>query len=132
MDDVVTAQEILAMIASQYPVRAIESNYRGEVAKRWSYADGGGEIGVIASVSQAFCHDCSRARLSTDGKLYTCLFATDGLELRAPLRRGESDAALRSLIVDAWTRRGDRYSELRHAATVQPLRRKIEMSYIGG
>jgi cyclic pyranopterin phosphate synthase len=132
MDDVVTAQEILATINSHYPIRQIESNYSGEVAKRWSFADGSGEIGVIASVSQAFCHDCSRIRLSTDGKLYTCLFATDGLDLRAPLRRNASEATLSGLIVDTWTRRGDRYSELRHAATAQPLRRKIEMSYIGG
>ena len=132
MDDVVTAQEILATIDSHYPIQAVGSNYDGEVAKRWSYADGGGEIGVIASVSQAFCRDCSRVRLATDGKLYTCLFATDGLDLREPLRRNASDATLGGLIVDAWARRGDRYSELRHAATVQPLRRKIEMSYIGG
>ncbi len=132
MDDVVTAQEILATIASHYPIRPIESNYGGEVAKRWAFADGGGEIGVIASVSQAFCHDCSRVRLSTDGKLYTCLFATDGIDLRDPLRRNASDATLSGLIADTWTRRADRYSELRQAATVQPLRRKIEMSYIGG
>jgi cyclic pyranopterin phosphate synthase len=132
MDDVVTAQEILATISSHFPINAVDSNYSGEVAKRWSYADGGGEIGVIASVSQAFCRDCSRVRLSTDGKLYTCLFATEGLDLRDPLRRNASDATLSGLIVDAWARRGDRYSELRQAATVQPLRRKIEMSYIGG
>jgi len=132
LDDVVTAQEILARIASHYPIQRVESNYGGEVAKRWAFADGSGEIGVIASVSQAFCRDCSRVRLSTDGKLYTCLFATDGLDLREPLRRDESDASLSALIVDTWARRGDRYSELRHAATVQPLRRKIEMSYIGG
>ena len=132
MDDVVTAQEILATIDSHYPIHALDSNYSGEVAKRWSYADGGGEIGVIASVSQAFCRDCSRVRLSTDGKLYTCLFATDGLDLREPLRRNASDATLSGLIADTWSRRADRYSELRHAATIQPPRRKIEMSYIGG
>jgi GTP 3',8-cyclase len=132
MDDVVTAQEILATIDSHYPIQALDSNYSGEVAKRWSYVDGGGEIGVIASVSQAFCRDCSRIRLSTEGKLYTCLFAADGLDLRDPLRRTASDATLARLIVDTWARRDDRYSELRQAATAQPLRRKIEMSYIGG
>ena len=131
LDDVVTAREILERIDSEYPLRPVDPNYAGEVAKRWAFADGGGEIGVIASVTQAFCHDCSRMRLSTDGKLYTCLFATAGTDLRVPLRGGESDAALRQRIADVWTRRADRYSQLRHAATVRPLQR-IEMSYIGG
>jgi len=132
MDDVVSAQEIIDTIASRYPLHASAANYGGEVAKRWTFADGGGEIGVIASVTQAFCRDCSRIRLSTDGTLYTCLFAEHGVDLRVPLRSAESDAALSAIIVDTWTRRADRYSELRHAATAQPLRRKIEMSYIGG
>ncbi len=94
MDEVVTAAEILQTIAAHYPVRPIDPNYRGEVAERWAYADGAGEIGVIASISRAFCHSCTRARLSTDGKLYTCLFAGGGLDLRAPMRDGASDEQL--------------------------------------
>jgi cyclic pyranopterin phosphate synthase len=131
MDDVVTAREILEVIDGRYPIRPVAPNYSGEVAKRWSFTDGSGEIGVIASVTQAFCQECSRIRLSTDGKLYTCLFATDGVDLRDPLRRQESDATLSRLIVDTWARRADRYSQRRHAATEMP-RKKIEMSYIGG
>jgi cyclic pyranopterin phosphate synthase len=134
MDEVVTAREILAQLAARYPLQQIDPNYSGEVAARWRYADGGGEVGVIASVTQAFCQDCSRARLSTDGKLYTCLFANEGMDLRAPLRDGESEHVLSNLIADRWGRRGDRYSQLRHAASgdvMQPLK-KIEMSYIGG
>lgn len=131
MDDVVTAHEILDTINHHYPLQAIDPNYKGEVAKRWSFVDGGGEIGVIASVTQAFCHDCSRIRLATDGKLYTCLFASEGVNLRDPLRRNASDEALTRLIVDTWHQRADRYSQLRHAETATP-RRKIEMSYIGG
>jgi cyclic pyranopterin phosphate synthase len=133
MDEVVTAREILEQIASHYPIRQIDPNYSGEVAKRWAYADGGGEIGVIASITQAFCQSCTRARLSTDGKLYTCLFATDGLDLRAPLREGASDPALTTLIADRWHQRNDRYSQLRQAATTMTSsQKKIEMSYIGG
>ncbi len=131
LDDVVTAQEILAMIDREHPLRPVDPNYTGEVAKRWALADGSGELGVIASVTQAFCHECSRLRLSTDGKLYTCLFATEGTDLRTPLRGGESDAQLRQRIVDIWSPRADRYSQLRHAATELP-RKRIEMSYIGG
>ena len=131
LDDVVTAQDILAQIDREFPLRPVESNYAGEVAKRWAFADGGGEIGVIASVTQAFCHECSRLRLSTDGKLYTCLFATEGFDIRGPLRDAESDDSLRQRIVAIWSRRADRYSELRHAATELPVK-KIEMSYIGG
>ena len=131
LDDVVTAQDILSLIDREHPLRPVDPNYVGEVAKRWVFADGSGEIGVIASVTQAFCHDCSRLRLSTDGKLYTCLFATDGTDLRAGLRSGESDAQLRQRVVDVWSPRVDRYSQLRHAATPLP-RKRIEMSYIGG
>ena len=131
MDAVVSASEVIERIDQAYPLRAIEPNYRGEVAKRWAYRDGGGEIGVIASVTQAFCGDCSRIRLSTDGKLYTCLFATRGVDLRDPLRRGGSDETIARLIASTWAQRGDRYSQLRHAATALPAR-KIEMSYIGG
>ena len=131
MDDVVSAHEILAMIAGHYPLRPLDPNDSGEVAKRWAHQDGGGEIGVIASVTGAFCADCSRIRLSTDGKLYTCLFATHGVDLRDPLRRQCGDETLTHLIESTWTQRGDRYSQLRHAATRLPAR-KIEMSYIGG
>ena len=131
MDDVVTAQEILDLIGSHFPLRQIAPNHCGEVARRWAFTDGGGEIGVIASVSQAFCHECSRIRLATDGKLYTCLFATEGVDLRSPLRRNASDESLRHLIAETWAGRADRYSQLRHAATERPGK-KIEMSYIGG
>jgi GTP 3',8-cyclase len=137
MDDVVTAREILERLASHYTIRQIAANYSGEVAERWSYADGSGEIGVIASITQAFCRTCTRARLSTDGKLYTCLFATNGLDLRAPLRGGATDQALSMLIADRWQQRNDRYSQLRQAATdsvsaATATSKKIEMSYIGG
>ncbi|KXS32961.1 MAG: Cyclic pyranopterin monophosphate synthase [Candidatus Gallionella acididurans] len=136
MDEVVTAKEILEQLAARYPICQVDPNYIGEVAERWCYADGGGEIGVIASITQAFCQTCTRARLSTDGKLYTCLFAGNGMDLRAPLRGGATDQELTALIAERWQRRTDRYSELRQAAT-QPLTsatpgKKIEMSYIGG
>jgi len=131
MDDVVPAREIIDRIAMHYPLRTVDPNYDGEVAERWRYADGGGEIGVIASVTQAFCHECSRARLSTDGKLYTCLFAGNGLDLRQPLRQGENDLVLTNLIAYQWARRNDRYSQLRHASSHLDHAR-VEMSYIGG
>jgi cyclic pyranopterin phosphate synthase len=133
MDDVVPAKEIRERIAARYPIRQIDPNYRGEVAERWAYADGRGEIGVIASITQTFCQSCTRARLSTDGKLYTCLFATEGVDLRTPLREGASDSSLVNLIADRWQQRDDRYSQLRQAATTMPsVQKKIEMSYIGG
>jgi cyclic pyranopterin phosphate synthase len=134
MDDVVTAKEMLERIASHYSIRQIDPNYSGEVAERWAYGDGSGEIGVIASITQAFCQRCTRARLSTDGKLYTCLFATNGLDLRAPLRGGASDIALSNLIAERWQQRDDHYSQLRQAATMMSpsQNKKIEMSYIGG
>jgi cyclic pyranopterin phosphate synthase len=130
LDDVVTAREIVATINEEMPLEPVDANYTGEVAERWRYKDGSGEIGVIASVTQAFCRDCTRARISTEGKLYTCLFATDGHDLRTLLREGADDAALERKIRAVWTRRADRYSEVRTAQTV-PLK-KIEMSYIGG
>ena len=133
MDEVVTAREVLEQLAGRYPIRRIAPNYIGEVAERWRYADGGGEIGVVASITRAFCQSCTRARLSTDGKLYTCLFASNGLDLRSPLRGGATDPALITLIADRWQRRTDRYSQLRQAATTMPSsQKKIEMSYIGG
>ena len=131
MDEVVTAKEIHERIHQHHPLQAVDPGYRGEVAQRWRYADGGGEIGLIASVTQAFCDDCTRARLSTDGKLYTCLFATDGADLREPLRLGADDQMLTGLIADYWQQRNDRYSQSRHAATATN-KQKIEMSYIGG
>jgi cyclic pyranopterin phosphate synthase len=112
------------------PVEPAEPNYRGEVAERWRYRDGSGEIGVISSVTQAFCGTCTRARLSTEGMLYTCLFATAGYDLRGMLRDGAPDEQISDTIAGIWHIRADRYSELRTAETAKL--RKIEMSYIGG
>jgi|SRR5580765_2462056 len=130
MDDVVPAKEILDTIASEFPLEPVEPAYRGEVATRWRYVDGAGEVGVIASVTQPFCGDCTRARLSAEGQLYTCLFAVRGHDLRALVRSDADDAALEAAIGAIWSRRTDRYSELRSANTVDLP--KIEMSYIGG
>jgi cyclic pyranopterin phosphate synthase len=130
MDDVVSAREIVERIDRVMPLEPADPNYRGEVAERWRYRDGSGEIGVIASVTQAFCRDCTRIRLSTEGKLYTCLFATSGHDLRALLRSGASDAEIAGEIRAIWSKRSDRYSEIRTAATVKL--QKIEMTYIGG
>jgi GTP 3',8-cyclase len=129
MDDVVPAAEIVSTIGAEFPLAPVEAAYRGEVAERYRYLDGEGEIGVIASVTQPFCGDCTRARLSADGKLYTCLFAVRGHDLRALMRSGEPDV-LEETIRAVWTRRTDRYSELRTADTSSL--RKVEMSYIGG
>ena len=131
LDEVVPASEILSRLNAEFPLLNADPNYVGEVAQRWRYADGGGEIGVIASVTQAFCHDCSRMRLSTDGKLYTCLFASRGTDLRTPLRSGADDVALSSILSATWQARSDQYSALRHAATPR-IEKRIEMSYIGG
>jgi cyclic pyranopterin phosphate synthase len=130
MDDVVTAAEIVRTIGREFPLEPVQPNYTGEVAERWRYVDGAGEVGVIASVTQAFCRDCTRARLSTDGKVYTCLFANDGFDLKGPLREGVADAGLRNAIAAIWRQRADRYSEIRTAATARVP--KVEMSYIGG
>ena len=130
MDDVVSAREIVDAISETMPLVPAMPNYTGEVAQRWSYRDGAGEIGVIASVTQAFCRDCTRARLSTEGKLYTCLFANEGFDLRMLLRDGFDDAALGRAAAAIWRQRSDRYSEIRTANTA-PLP-KVEMSYIGG
>jgi cyclic pyranopterin phosphate synthase len=130
LDEVVTAREIVQMIDADMPLEPADPNYRGEVAERWRYRDGSGEIGVIASVTQAFCRDCTRARISTEGQLYTCLFATAGRDLRALLRNGASDMDIDAEIRAVWTRRTDRYSEIRTSQTA-PVK-KIEMSYIGG
>ena len=130
MDDVVTAREIVEMIGSEMPLAPVDPNYSGEVAERWRYRDGSGEIGVIASVTQAFCRDCTRIRLSTEGKLYTCLFATQGHDLRALLRGGASDDEIHAAVSGIWSKRADRYSEIRTSQTAKL--HKIEMSYIGG
>ena len=130
LDDVVPAAEIIARIHAEWPLEPADPHYRGEVAQRWRYRDGRGEIGVIASVTQAFCRDCTRARLSAEGKLYTCLFATVGHDLRALLRAGASDAEISAAMARIWGERTDRYSEIRSAETVGLP--KIEMSYIGG
>jgi GTP 3',8-cyclase len=130
MNDVVPASEIVRTLAAEWPLETVEPAYRGEVASRYRYRDGGGEIGVIASVTQPFCGDCSRARLSAEGQLYTCLFAGMGHDLRALLRSGRSDEELDAFLRGIWQRRADRYSELRTAAT--PSRPKVEMSHIGG
>jgi len=130
LDDVVPSREVIRRINERFPLVPVEPNYTGEVAERWRYVDGAGEIGVISSVTQAFCHDCSRIRLSTEGKLFTCLFASAGHDLRTPLRAGASDEALAEQIRALWQQRGDRYSEIRSSNT-HDLKR-IEMSYIGG
>jgi cyclic pyranopterin phosphate synthase len=130
LDDVVPASEIIARIGAEMPLVPAEANYAGEVVRRWRYADGSGEAGVITSVTQPFCGDCTRARISADGKLYTCLFATKGTDLRALLRSGATDDDLRDAIAGTWRARTDRYSELRSQATADLPR--IEMSYIGG
>ncbi len=129
-DEVVTAVEVLRRIDSRYPLEPLPPTYHGEVAQRWRYRDGQGEIGVIASVSKPFCGGCSRARLSPEGKLYTCLFASRGYDLRGPLRQGASDEELRNLVGGIWEARSDRYSELR--ASRPPDAVKVEMSHIGG
>jgi cyclic pyranopterin phosphate synthase len=128
---VVSAQELLGQVSARWPLRALEPGYSGEVAKRYAYLDGAGEIGFIASVTQPFCGDCTRARLSSDGKLYTCLFAAEGADLRAPLRAGASDAELAALISAIWQRRADRYSELREQLRARGVQH-VEMNHVGG
>lgn len=130
LDDVYTAAEMVSDLREEFDLEPAEPNYRGEVAKRWRYRDGGGEIGIIASVTQPFCQDCTRARLSAEGKLYTCLFATRGQDLRHLLREGASDQYIADVAGRVWSKRDDRYSETRTSES--PLLPKIEMSYIGG
>jgi len=131
LDDVVPAAEIIETLGRELPLQAIAPNYRGEVARRWRHRGGKGEIGVIASVTEPFCGDCTRARLSADGRLYTCLFAVKGHDLRTLLRDGSSDDEITAFLHGVWSRRTDRYSEQRTEATAK-RRRKVEMSYIGG
>ena len=130
LDEVVPSEEVVRLIAAEMPLEPIEANYDGEVAQRWRYAGDGGEVGVITSVTQPFCGGCTRARLSADGSLYTCLFATAGTDLRAPLRDGMPDEAIATTLREVWGARVDRYSELRSEATRDLP--KVEMSYIGG
>ncbi len=134
LDDVIPAAELVDRIDALYPLEAVSPNYPGEVAKRWRYRDGAGEIGFITSVTQSFCGDCSRARLSAVGELYTCLFGTQGHDLRSLLRSGADDAQLLQAVSEIWQERADRYSELRATATPVPLtgQAKVEMSHIGG
>jgi len=130
LDDVVPAVEILEQIGARYPLESVDANYPGEVARRWRYADRAGEIGVITSVTQPFCSTCTRARISADGRLYTCLFAAWGHDLRSLLRSGATDQEIAELLRDVWLKREDNYSERRSTETAGLD--KVEMSYIGG
>jgi len=135
MEEVVPSAEVVSRINAELPLEEVAANYRGETSARWRYRDGGGEIGVISSVTQSFCHSCTRLRVSTEGKLFTCLFATGGHDLRALMRGGCSDEQLSTVMAGIWRERTDRYSELRTATTSQlgtTDKKKIEMSYIGG
>ena len=133
LGEVVPSAEVIRRIDEVFPLEEVAPNYSGETSRRWRYRDGSGEIGVISSVTQSFCHSCSRARISVDGKLYTCLFATGGHDLRALLRGGASDAELSGVMAQIWRERTDRYSELRSLHTERkPGAKRIEMSYIGG
>ncbi|MEJ0084848.1 MAG: GTP 3',8-cyclase MoaA [Pseudomonadota bacterium] len=129
---VVPSRELAARIHARWPIAPRDRNYRGEVAERHVFEDGAGEIGFISSVSQPFCGDCSRARISSDGSFYTCLFATQGVDLRGPLRAGATDDEIHELIRGVWTGRRDRYSELRASMRDAAALHKIEMNYIGG
>jgi cyclic pyranopterin phosphate synthase len=130
LDDVVPAAEIIERIAAELPLEPVDPSYRGEVARRYRYTDGGGELGVIASVTQPFCGDCTRARLSAEGVLYTCLFAGAGHDFRSPLRQGKSDEEISGLLRNVWMARQDRYSEIRTSETVSWP--KVQMFRIGG
>lgn len=134
MDDVMPSIEVIKQISQVYPLMPIDANYPGEVAKRWRYTDGSGEVGVISSVTESFCHECTRLRLSTEGKLFTCLFATEGYDVRALLRSDFTDAQISSAVASYWQVRKDNYSEERTSLTpeLRAQRDKVEMSYIGG
>ena len=136
MDEVLPSAQVIERLQAEFPLSAIDPNYRGETAERWRYADGAGEVGVISSVTHAFCGGCNRARLSTEGKLFLCLFASQGHDLRALLRGDFSDAQIAGAVAHIWQNRGDRYSELRAAlpADTTPGEglKRVEMSYIGG
>ena len=134
LDDVVSADEIVSRINDELPLEPADANYRGEVANRYRYKDGSGEIGVIASVTQPFCGDCTRLRLSPEGMLFTCLFGVNGIDLRTPMRDGADDAEIADIIRGTWSVRTDRYSEERSSMTdeLRSLRKKVEMYHIGG
>jgi cyclic pyranopterin phosphate synthase len=133
LEQVVPSRELLKAIQARWPLRAVGRNYPGEVARRYKYLDGEGEVGFISSVTEPFCGACSRARLSADGTLYTCLFATAGTRLMAPMRNGASDAELSDMVKKVWFARKDRYSELREPiAAEKPLVSKVEMYRMGG
>ena len=134
MDQVVSAKEIVAMIDAEMPLEPLPGNYYGEVARRWRYVDGGGEIGLISSVTQAFCGACTRMRLSPEGQIFTCLFGVKGISLRDPMRGGGSDDEIAQIIRRAWGQRTDRYSEIRSSLTEEMRggRKKVEMYHIGG
>ena len=134
LDEVVPAQDLVAAVTGQWPAAPVDAGYRGEVAARWRYVDGAGEFGIISSVTMPFCRDCTRARLSADGKLYTCLFAVDGRDVRAVLRDGSTDEQLLDMLADTWRARDDRYSELRALSTREPRPDlpKVEMFAMGG
>jgi cyclic pyranopterin phosphate synthase len=134
MDEVLPAAQVLQHLQALAPLRALEPSAPGETAERWAWADGRGEVGLISSVTRAFCRDCNRARLSTEGKLFLCLFAHQGHDLRALLRGGRSDAEISAALGAVWAGREDRYSELRgsQAAPAAPAGKRIEMHYIGG
>ena len=131
-DEVVPSKELVEKIGARWPLEPLDKNYRGEVAERYRFVDGQGEIGFISSVTNPFCGDCHRARLSADGKLYTCLFATQGTDLRTPLRAGASDAELIGLLQNVWRSRADRYSELRAQLHARRERERVEMYRMGG
>jgi cyclic pyranopterin phosphate synthase len=130
LEEVVPSAELVEMIAQRWDIEPAESNYRGEVASRYRFTDGGGEVGFISSVSAPFCGDCTRLRLSAEGKIYTCLFGSDGTDLLTPLRSDASDEEIRALMEQTWIKRDDRYSELRGGTPLAAP--KVEMSYIGG
>ena len=133
LEEVIPAAELVEIISKELPIESLQPNYSGEVAKRWRYSDGGGEVGFITSVTQSFCGDCSRARLSAVGKVYTCLFAATGQDLRGMLRAGASDEEISRLIGRIWSKREDRYSELRGQIPVTAeTSPRVEMSHIGG
>ena len=134
MEQVLPSKEVIARIHESFPLEPVEANYTGEVAQRWRYVDGSGEIGVISSVTQTFCHECSRARISTDGQMYLCLFANEGFDFKTLLRSSKSDLEIANAVMNTWSTRNDHYSEIRgsHTANLLSGNRKVEMSYIGG
>ena len=134
MTQVLPSKEVIARVHEHFPLEAIGANYPGEVAQRWRYVDGSGEIGVISSVTQTFCHECTRTRISTDGQMYLCLFANEGFDFKTLLRSGKSDLEIANAIMNTWSQRDDHYSEIRGSQTTNlaSSNRKVEMSYIGG